>query len=273
MWTIVEHLPPQCLLQGFSNDEQMVEIQNRHAFDPNELAGTWHRPTLKHRQIAYVLQRFEECGLSSRREGLLCMIPALSSKDLLLNDSILDLFPDIRRGLGWEKTAQCYNRLLETRLRAVPTERLCYKAVVAAMDFIEMACEPYTDLIAPPAGLKSQIEDLVARLTSRDFAGIVQRLTPAYTLQHRSDRFLQIFKRYATTEASNRLKQNTDSRRLFRRGQDIAGCMSCFYSKDTRLDPVFAEQTLGFLKEFRHLYYVSDYGQPFVYDINGTDPS
>ena len=270
MWTVVERLPSHFVLRRFSYDEQDVEVVDRQVFDPNDFVDTWHSPTLKHRQLTSILQQLEDCGFSNQREALLCMVPALSSKDLLPNDSILDLIPNVRNGLGWEKIAHYYNRLLETPLRTEPVERLRYSVIVATMDFVYMSCEPYIDFIMPPDGLKAQIEDLVARLLSADFVAIVRSLAPAFTLQRRNMTFLKIFRRFGTTGGIDRLKWNNGMRRQFRVSSDLSTCLQSYESGNTEMNATFSEKVLGFPKDYRELYQEDPEFEPIVFDLNGN---
>ncbi|KAH3958115.1 hypothetical protein HBH92_210860 [Parastagonospora nodorum] len=258
IWTVVEKLPENCFRQGNLSSEEDVEIENRHAFDPHEFVDTWLRPTLRHRELTKLVRRLENFGLGSRTDVLLCIIPALSFKDLLPNHVMLKLMPQIRRGQGWAETAHCYNRLLEQGLRVTPhgtmaEEKFCYNVVVATIDFLCFASEPYDEHVWAPYELSAELEDIVARLTSIRFAPVVKKLAQAYILQRRNEDIAAIFKLFGTTESLMRLAENKQLRSLFGVGGDLQGCLEALKVAD-KLDFAFLEKSLGFSKFYRTLY-------------------
>ncbi|KAH4338099.1 hypothetical protein HBH98_214870 [Parastagonospora nodorum] len=258
IWSVVEQLPENCFRQGISSSEEDVDIENRHTFDPHEFVDTWRRPTLRHRQLMKVVRRLENFGLGSQNDILLCMIPAFSCKDLLPNHVMLKIVPQIRRGQGWAETARCYNRLLEQGLRVKPhgtmmEEKFCYNIIVATIDFICFASEPYDEHVCAPNELSAELEDIVARLTSIRFAPVVKRLAQAYILQRRNEDIAAIFKLYGTSASLSRLAADEQLRRLFGREGDLQGCLEVLKVAD-KLDFTFFEKSLGFSKSYRPLY-------------------
>ncbi|KAF3054087.1 hypothetical protein E8E11_011412 [Didymella keratinophila] len=109
-------------------------------------------------QLPEDFQQLVNFGIGTQDEILLCMIPAFSSKDLLPNHVILKLIPQVRLGQGWAETARCYNRLLEQSMRVtyhetIAEEKFCYNVLVATVDFLIFASEPYDGHISPPQEL------------------------------------------------------------------------------------------------------------------------
>ena len=259
MWTVVEQLPEDCLRQGVLNTEQDVEIESRHTFDPHEFVNTWRRPTLRHRQLTKLVRHLELYGLGTQSEILLCMIPAFSFRDLLPNHVILKLIPQIRHGQGWAETARCYSRLLEQSMRVVPQgnmaeEKFCYNVVVATIDFLCFACEPYDKHVVAPEELSTELEDIVARLASTKFAPIVKKLAQAYFLQLRHEVIADVFELFGTASSFDRLAHNEAVRKSFGTGGDLSGCLKTLRSSETKPDFTFLERTLGFSRPFRTVY-------------------
>jgi ankyrin repeat protein len=259
IWTVVEHLPEDCIRQSVMGGEQDVEIEGRHTFDPHEFVDTWRRPTLRHRQLTKLVRQLETFGLGSQTEVLLCMIPAFSFKDLLPNHVILKLIPQIRRGQGWAETARCYNRLLEQGLRVSPhgamaEEKLCYNVVVATIDFLSFASEPYDEHIKAPDELRDELEDIVARLVSTRFAPVIKKLAQAYILQRRNEDIGRIFGLLGTSDSFERLAGHKQLRRLFDGGHDLDGCLKALRSSEQKPDFPFLEKSLNFSKPHRAIY-------------------
>ncbi|KAK7432975.1 hypothetical protein QQZ08_000446 [Neonectria magnoliae] len=150
MWAVAEELPKDCLRKSSTSNQQDVDIDGGNKFNPHDFIQTWHWPTLRHRELTKVIRQMEAYGLGTTIDILLCMIPALSFKDLLPNQAMLKLIPQFGHGQGWAETARFYNRLLETSLGNAIEENFCYAVVVAAMDFLYFACEPYDKYITPP---------------------------------------------------------------------------------------------------------------------------
>jgi hypothetical protein len=251
MWTVVEYLPDDCLRQNFAKNSREVDIVGRHTFDPLEFKETWARPTLRHRTLADLVSKMEKLGLGLYSDIMLCMIPALSSKDLLPNHTILQLFPPICYPQGWAATAQCYKNLLGTSIRTNPPEMLCYSIVVATMDFLNFACEPYDDFVGPHTALKRQIQTLVEVLLSHRFSNVLRDLTPLYTIQRRRELFENIFGQYASSELS-RPFHNGKSRVLSERSAE--GQLSTGLPRTN-----FYMTKLGLSRRFMGLYAALEY--------------
>lgn len=258
MWTVVDVLPANFLHQGYLPGDQEVDIEGSQTIDPSEFERIWSRARLRHRGLTKAVRKMETLGLGSSTEILLCMVPALSYKDLLPNLVMLSQLPRADYGQGWTETARCYSRLLETSIKSSPgsTERFCYNVVVAAMDFLSFACEPYDQFIKPAPELCEDLEDIVARLVSTKFVHVVKQIAPAYGLQHRQEAFKRIFTQFGTEDAGNRLKQYKGTRERFHIKDGLQEVLAAFQAKDIAIARDFVTDTLGFSNRFFAVYRV-----------------
>jgi hypothetical protein len=195
IWSIVGSLPEDCLGQGLPATEQDVEIDWARRFTTDRFFETWTAPKLRHRRLSAVLQRIELTGLGNMTDILLCIIPALSFMDLLPNEAILSLLPTQSPDQGWAETAHCYRNLLKTDMGVSTEEHFCYAAVVASIDFLLFASEPYDDYVMPSPELKNELMAMVAILIRR-FGSIVGKLFPVYAMQSRLTVFQQTLDRF-----------------------------------------------------------------------------
>jgi ankyrin repeat protein len=204
MWTIVERLPKNCLRRGGPNTENDVKVLGGHRFAryEGEFEQTWYLPTLTHTKLSSVVQKIELAGLGTGNEILLCMIPALSFRDLLPNERMLDLMPSVNEGHGWVQTSLCYKALLSTSIGKQLEESFSYAVVVATMDFLILACEPFTDGVSPPEELGMALR-IIVEIISTDFAHILKWLSPIYDLQNRLDAFITIFKKFGNQNSKD----------------------------------------------------------------------
>lgn len=230
VWNISRLLPKSCLRSGYTKTQKDVEIEGSDSFSPYDFSTTWHRPKMRHGPLSKIAQQMETAGLGTMTQILFCMIPALSFHDLLPNHAILNLIPKAGQGQGWEETAHCYNKLLESGIRAGKgeEERLCLFVVVDTMDFLYLACEPYSGSNLPPSELDVELRGLAEKLASPKFAGTVAKLAPIYNLQKRVVAFRSIFKRYKPTDDTNR------------------SILDAFAQKDCELTPKSLAESLGF---------------------------
>lgn len=226
-----------------------------HTFESHEFVSSWHRPTLRHRQLTKLVRQIEVFKLGTEKEVLLCMIPAFSVKDLLPNHVILKLVPQIRRGQGWAETARCYNRLLEQSMRVqpagrIPEEKLCYNVVVATIDFLEFAFEPYNEYFQPPFELGEELGEIVAKIASNRFAPIIKKLIQAYTMQRRNQNIADILDVCCDYDISVP-ESHAQAIARERRCRALAQVMRRPIEK---LDFEFLEDSLGFSKAHRPVY-------------------
>ena len=192
MWSVVDYLPRDCLQQGFPSNEQDVQVEGPHKFIPYEFQHTWLRPKLSHRLLTKVVRQIETTGLGLGTDILLCMIPALSFKDLLPNEAMLRLLPQVSKGQGWVETTRCYNDLLQSDIGTRKDEYYSYAVVTRAMDFLFFACEPYDATFMPHIELTAELETLVSHLMGPKLSPIVEKLIPVYELQRRGRVFARI---------------------------------------------------------------------------------
>ncbi|RSL78383.1 hypothetical protein CEP51_008242 [Fusarium floridanum] len=191
MWTVVEFLPKNCLNPGIDEIQQEVEIEGPKAFESYNFAQTWLRPRLRHRQLTKIVRKMESYGLGSTTDILLCMIPALGSRHLLPNQAILKLMPRVGFGLGWVEIAICYKKLLKTIKmdRVSEEDQFSVAVVVASMDFLDFAYEPYDERTKPPQDLDDELGAIAQELLSSKFTTIMERLAPVYRRQCRHGLF------------------------------------------------------------------------------------
>ena len=190
MWTVVEKLPQDCLRK----EERDVEIIDRHKFDPRDISNTWHLPTLKHRKLVRVVRNLESFRLGRMSDILLCMIPALSSRDLLPNDQLLKLVPQIDSSRGWVETARYHRELLRTHMITQTKERFSFAVAVRAIDFLLLAFEPYLDITELGKDLQEELAHIGAELVNGKLGEVVEILAPVYELQERPLKKLVDFK-------------------------------------------------------------------------------
>ncbi|RSL58762.1 hypothetical protein CEP53_006033 [Fusarium sp. AF-6] len=187
MWTVVEFLPKNCLNPGIDEIQQEVEIEGPKAFESYNFAQTWLRPRLRHRQLTKIVRKMESYGLGSTTDILLCMIPALSSRHLLPNQAILKLMPRVGFGPGWVETAICHKKLLKTIKmdRVSEEDQFSVAVVVASMDFLDFAYEPYDEQTKPTWNLGEELLAVEQELLSPKFTTIMEKLAPVYHGQSR----------------------------------------------------------------------------------------
>ncbi|KAI8655590.1 Protein SSH4 [Fusarium keratoplasticum] len=187
MWTVVEFLPKNCLNPGIDEIQQEVEIEGPKVFESYDFTQTWLRPKLRHRRLTKVVREMESYGLGSTTDMLLCMIPALSSRSLLPNQAIFKLMPRVGSGRGWVEIANCHKKLLETiKTDEVSEEdQFSVAIVVASMDFLSFAYEPYDEQTKPPPDLDNELKTIVEKLLSPKFITVLEKLAPVYRRQCR----------------------------------------------------------------------------------------
>ena len=258
IWTIAEHLSRDCLRQGFSTREDDVEIDGRHRFVVYEFSETWHRPTLRHRMLTKVVRQMEVYGLGSFNDILLCMVPALSFKDLLPNNTMLKLMPQPERGATWLEASRAYKRLLDSKIGTSTGENFCYAVVTAVLDFLYIACEPYDEYITAPAELRQELVRIVKKLLSSKFAAVVAKLAPVYELQGRREQFLEIFRFY---RKGNKKGKNLESLRDYSLERFLKAdspfhrlVAGAFINSSLDIEVGFLERKLGFSKGHQLVY-------------------
>ncbi|KAK3312638.1 hypothetical protein B0H66DRAFT_484763, partial [Apodospora peruviana] len=194
IWSVARNMPRDCLRQSTAD----VKVE-AGTFTPDALKDTWYSPKLSHARLDGFVKHVETAGLGSRSEILLCIIPALSFNDLLPNERILSLMPrEAPRivGHGWARTASFYHDLLECSFGSEIEEYFALAAVTTTMEFVHLACEPYSkDTIAPDKELDRELRKLVDLLKDK-FLNILIKLMPAFDLQKRREDFQDVFRRY-----------------------------------------------------------------------------
>ncbi|KAF2450262.1 hypothetical protein P171DRAFT_438940 [Karstenula rhodostoma CBS 690.94] len=195
MWTVFEQLPGNCLRPGYADTEHDIEIKGRHTFDLHGIENTWHRSTLRHKRLTNLVRELEKNGLGKYIDILLCMIPALSSKDPLPNHVMFRLIPPLRQGQSWTAITRAYSSLLRTKIRTSLPELFCYNVVIGVMDCLQFASEPYDSHVQPQKELGYELQRLIGQLKSPRYRQI-------YAIQRRWTQFEEIFNQYGTPSPS-----------------------------------------------------------------------
>ncbi|KAM6516371.1 hypothetical protein FALCPG4_014555 [Fusarium falciforme] len=187
MWTVVELLPKNCLNSGIDETQQEVEIEGPKVFESYNFTQTWLRPKIRHRQLTKFVRKMESYGLGSTTDILLCMIPALSSRNLLPNQAILKLMPRVGSSRGWLETASCYKKLLKTIKtdKVGEGDQFSVAVIVASIDFLSLAYEPYDEQMEPPKDLGDELRAMAQELLLPKFTTIMEKLMPVYRCQCR----------------------------------------------------------------------------------------
>jgi hypothetical protein len=197
IWAISKSLPDDCLKVGFRPGNTSIEIEGRDQFDHNLFDETWYLPRLSHVKLKEVVRQIESYGLGNRVDILLCMIPALSARDLLPNHAMLQLIPTVSAVNDWASIARCYYNLMTSTLDITKREKLCYSVIVHAMDFLELACQPYSKSFEPSEYLLLEIKTIVRELRQSHFVDILESIVAAlHNRQHRGAVFESIIRLY-----------------------------------------------------------------------------
>lgn len=191
MWTVVENMPSDCLRK----EKRDLEIVDNHKFDPRDMRNTWQLPTLRHRKLVNAIRDLESFGLGNTTDILLCIIPALSSRDLLPNEQFLELVPQIdHNNKKWIETARYYKELLHTPLITRTKEQFSFAVAVRAIDFLHLAFEPYLDTTELDNNLQEELVCISTALVQGKLREVVDILAPVYEFQNRAFKKLEAFK-------------------------------------------------------------------------------
>lgn len=235
IWAIVEHLPENCLSLDFNGTNE-DKIEGHDRFYQDSFHQTWYLPKLSHEKLTETVRQIESYGMGSKIDILLCLIPALSFKDLLPNHAILQLIPPFSKNQGWAATARCYTNLMATSLRNDKPEILCFIVAIHTMDFLHLAYQPYDKFNEPPKELDDELKSIVRKLGTSKFAQVVRTLVPMHNLQGRRATFDSIFGRYM-----NGAHASDGSREMYR-------------IPNTDIDEGYPKKSLGFSEPHEKVY-------------------
>jgi hypothetical protein len=197
IWAVSKELGEDCLKVGYQTENQDIDIENRDQFDINQFDGTWYLPKLSHAKLRETVRQIEGYGLGTKIDILLCIIPALSKRDLLPNHAMLRLIPPVSPVNDWASIARCYNSLMMSTLDIAKPEKLCYAAIVHVMDFLELACQPYNKSLQPSEYLLLEIREMVRNLKVSHFLQVLQGIVAAlHNRQGRGPTFESIIRLY-----------------------------------------------------------------------------
>ncbi|KAM0471352.1 hypothetical protein ACHAP7_009126 [Fusarium lateritium] len=230
MWTVAQHLPKDCLNSTADQAQKEVEVEGTQIFESWNFEQTWPRLRLRHRLLTELARKIETFGMGSTRDIFLCIIPALSYMRLLPNQVVLKLMPRVGPGRGWVETASCHEQLLYTikKGKISVKDKLDMGIVVASMDFLYFAYEPYGEREEVPLNLLYRLSSIAGSLCSTRFVELMKQLIPVYRLRRRLPTFERIFKQYPYVEGINTYDNN------------------CGESQE--LDQEFARNALGFTR-------------------------
>lgn len=194
MWAIAEKLDPNCLRHLHSGTTDNTVKLNPGTFTLDDFRKTWFSPKLSHQKLENFVRYAKAAGLGNKDEILLCMVPALGYKDVLPNENILNLIPLDPQKIslhGWARIAGFYNDLLDFGVGVSIGERFTMAAVVHALEFVYLACEPYIGQFQPEHHLEKELKRLVRCLGTKFYA-VLDRLLDDYKRQKR-DRIFRDF--------------------------------------------------------------------------------
>ncbi|KAH7179045.1 uncharacterized protein B0J16DRAFT_402399 [Fusarium flagelliforme] len=248
MWTVAQHLPADCLQPTDDDAQNRVEVDRSRTFESYDFDQAWPKLKLNHQRLDKLIDKMESYGMGSRKEILLCIIPALSFHKLLPNQEILKLVPRMNHGSGWLEIAACHERLLETIKRGIMSieDKLDVGIVIATVDFLFFACENYDEYNEPSPELNDKLRIVVHKLATARFTDIFERLSPVYSKQNRLNMLHDIFQRFGCPERIHRSP-----------GEPL---------DERPLDDFYAMKTLGFTKY--HLLASSSYP---TYDMDSLN--
>ncbi|KAM0428404.1 hypothetical protein ACHAQK_011653 [Fusarium lateritium] len=140
--------------------------------------------------------------MGSTHDIFLCMVSALSYMRLLPNQKVLKLMPRVVPERGWAEAASCHRKLLDTikKDKISVRDTLDIGIVVASMDFLSFAYEPYGKREELPLDLLDELTSLVKSLCSTRFVELMRQLIPVYRLQRRQYTFERIFNQFPDVE-------------------------------------------------------------------------
>ncbi|PGH17795.1 hypothetical protein AJ79_00936 [Helicocarpus griseus UAMH5409] len=204
VWSISKYLPHDAL--------SSADIEDRDRFIPHRIAETYWFPTLRNRKLMKIIRISESLGLGTVKDILLCLIPPLSTQLLLPNEEILDLVlqsaNELEKGHNWTQAAEIYDAWLETVISKQREERYNYAVVVAVIDFLLQATEPFkwntTEGVMHKGApvVRGIVERIVRKLHSKNLLSLAWSLQLFYKKQGREDDFRNLIPKDLQKELS-----------------------------------------------------------------------
>ncbi|KAJ4265329.1 hypothetical protein NW762_004614 [Fusarium torreyae] len=195
VWFVVKHQRlSKSLRPHFKN--KGVSIKGMKTFEGFNFTETWYQPHLIHQKLSELVSRMSSLGLGSEIDIFLCIVPALSSQDLLPNSVILTLMPPILPNRELLDIARCYAGLLKNFIRKEKPEKLRDTVIIRTMDFLYYAYERYHEVEPLPPDTQyelEQIASMLVRTLSTDNTNIFIKLARVYESQCRRVIFRSIF--------------------------------------------------------------------------------
>ncbi|KAK2807284.1 hypothetical protein FQN50_005437 [Emmonsiellopsis sp. PD_5] len=204
MWSISKYLPQDAL--------SSADIEDRDRFIPHRIADSYQFPKLRNRKLLHIVQVSESVGLGTAKDILLCLIPPLSNQLLLPNEEILDLVQhsanELEKGHNWKQAAEIYDAWLDTVISSQKEERYNYAVVIAVIDFLLQATDPFmkgtTEAVMHKGAsvVKGIVENIVDKLHSKGLLRLAWRLLLFYKAQHRDSAFKNLIRKELQDEVS-----------------------------------------------------------------------
>ncbi|KAK2744455.1 hypothetical protein FQN55_006782 [Onygenales sp. PD_40] len=204
VWSISKYLPQDAL--------SSADIEDRDRFIPHRIADSYQFPKLRNRKLLHIVQVSESVGLGTAKDIFLCLIPPLSSQLLLPNEEILDLVHHsankLEKGHNWKQAAEIYDAWLDTVISSQTEERYNYAVVIAVIDFLLQATDPFmkdTPEAVMPKGasvVKGIVENIVDKLHSKSLLRLAWRLLRFYEAQNRGSAFKNLIRKELQDEVS-----------------------------------------------------------------------
>ncbi|KAK2803455.1 hypothetical protein FQN51_003562 [Onygenales sp. PD_10] len=204
VWSISKYLPQDAL--------SSADIEDRDRFIPHRIADSYQFPKLRNRKLLHIVQVSESVGLGTAKDIFLCLIPPLSSQLLLPNEEILDLVHHsankLEKGHNWKQAAEIYDAWLDTVIYSQKEERYNYAVVIAVIDFLLQATDPFmkdtTEAVMHKGAsvVKEIVKKIVDKLNSQHLLRLAWRLLNFYEAQHRDSAFKNLIPKELQDEVS-----------------------------------------------------------------------
>ncbi|UPK95434.1 hypothetical protein LCI18_006369 [Fusarium solani-melongenae] len=192
IWGATEHMPKDILHQGKPNASDFVKLDPATEFNPDDLISTWYKLRLSHSRLSRAVKEIESGGLGTVNDILLCVIPALSFRDLLPNEVVLELMPSISESIsegiqqhGWLEMTHLYRKLLG-RCSGRDGERFVTAVLVETIEFILIASQSHA--------LIDTLRSLLVEISEK-FPRTLKHTAQGFHLQGRAQKLHQVFTR------------------------------------------------------------------------------
>ncbi|KAF5689053.1 hypothetical protein FDENT_4555 [Fusarium denticulatum] len=194
-WSLVRFI-------GRQLQSEHVKVEGLRTFGGFNFEQLWQQQKLSHPKLTRLASQMESLGLGSTTDILLCIIPALSSQNLLPNDILLTRIPPIDPNQGWMNLLRCYTELLDKATGFQKQDKLRSSVTIHAMEFLYQAFHAYDRFNRISFDQRSGLQDLTRALISRSRKQkrFFTRLSQVYRVQKRLDTFEQVFRLFRASD-------------------------------------------------------------------------